>query len=268
MDKETIKSYYAGGVEKQRLILDKLEGIRSKEIIERYLPAQEIDIIDIGGATGFYSFWLQHRGHRVTLFDLTPENIDAAKAHAKESGIELADYKVGDATNMAIAENQFDLALLMGPLYHLTDRNERVKALSETKRVLKPGGVMLAAIISRYASLIDGFSRDLVKDDRFFALLNNDLDNGIHINRTENVEYFTTAFFHTIEGIKEEIKESGLKLSKLIAVESFAWIVKNFSDRISDTKYMDKLRQVINKVESNEDLVAMSPHIMVVAEKK
>jgi ubiquinone/menaquinone biosynthesis C-methylase UbiE len=267
MDKETIKSYYAGGVEKQRLILDKLEGIRSKEIIERYLPKQKIDIIDIGGATGFYSFWLQQMGHRVTLLDLTPENIDEAKAYAKSSGIELAGYEVGDATNMAMAENQFDLALLMGPLYHLTDRSERVKSLSETKRVLKPGGIMLAAIISRYASLIDGFSRNLVDDDRFFSLLNNDLDNGIHINKTENAEYFTTAFFHTVEEIKEEVKDSGLKFSKLIAVESFAWIIKNFSQRISDSKYMDKLRQVVNKVESNDDLVAMSPHIIVVAEK-
>jgi len=80
MDKETIRSYYAGGVEKQRLVIDKLEGIRSKEIIERYLPSQKIDIIDIGGATGFYAFWLQQMGHRVTLLDLTPENIDAAKA--------------------------------------------------------------------------------------------------------------------------------------------------------------------------------------------
>ncbi len=267
MDKETIKSYYAGGVEKQRLILDKLEGIRSKEIIERYLPKQKIDIIDIGGATGFYSFWLQQMGHRVTLLDLTPENIDEAKAYAKSSGIELAGYEVGDATNMAMAENQFDLALLMGPLYHLTDRSERVKSLSETKRVLKPGGIMLAAIISRYASLIDGFSRNLVDDDRFFSLLNNDLDNGIHINKTENAEYFTTAFFHTVEEIKEEVKDSGLKFSKLIAVESFAWIIKNFSERISDEKYMAKLRQVVNKVESNDDLVAMSPHIIVVAEK-
>lgn len=79
MDKDTIRSYYAGGVEKERLVIDKLEGIRSKEIIQRYLPSNPINIIDIGGATGFYSFWLAEMGHRVTLFDLTPENIEAAK---------------------------------------------------------------------------------------------------------------------------------------------------------------------------------------------
>jgi ubiquinone/menaquinone biosynthesis C-methylase UbiE len=268
MDKDIIRSYYATGVEKQRLILDKLEGIRSKEIIQRYLPSTPIDIIDIGGATGYYAFWLQQMGHRVTLFDLTPENIEVAKEYAKQNGIQLANAMVGDATDMAIDDQQFDLALLFGPLYHLTEKQDRVRSLSETKRVLKPGGIMLAAIISRYASLFDGFRRNLVDDERFFSLLNDDLRNGVHINKTENIEYFTTAFFHTLEEIRNEVKEAGLHLTKLIAVESFAWVIDNFNQRLNDADYMKKLNQVINIVESNEDLVAMSPHIIVVAEKK
>ena len=234
MNKELIKSYYATGVEKQRLILEKLEGLRSKEIIRRYLPSIPIDIIDIGGATGYYSFWLQQMGHRVTLFDLTPENIDEANVQAKQSGIQLSNAMVGDATDIQIADEQFDLALLFGPLYHLTEKKDRVKSLSETKRVLKPGGIMLAAIISRYASLFDGFRRNLVDDERFFALLNDDLRNGIHINKTDNIEYFTTAFFHTLEEIRNEVKEAGLHLVKLVAVESFAWVIDNFNQRLND----------------------------------
>lgn len=268
MDKEIIKSFYATGGEKERLILDQLEGMRSKEIIQRYLPSTPIDIIDIGGATGYYSFWLQQMGHRVTLLDLTPENIEAANEQAKQSGIQLTKSMVGDATDMDISDEQFDLALLFGPLYHLTVKKDRVKSLSETKRVLKPGGIMLAAIISRYASLFDGFRRNLVDDEQFFALLNDDLHNGIHINKTDNIEYFTTAFFHTLEEIRNEVKEAGLHLVKLIAVESFAWVIDNFNQKLNDAHYMKKLNQVINIVESKDDLVAMSPHIIVVAEKK
>ena len=207
-------------------------------------------------------------GHRVTLFDLTPEHIEWATLHAQQSGIQLTNAMVGDAMQMNMKDEQFDIALLFGPLYHLTEKKERVKALSETARVLKPGGIMLAAIISRYASLIDGFKRNLVDDDRFFSILTNDLQNGIHINKTENPEYFTTAFFHTISAIKEEVMEAGLQFKKLVAVESFAWIVDDFGKRLSDEKYMSKLNGIISQVESNEDLVAMSPHIIVVAEKK
>lgn len=268
MDKDIIKAYYAGGVEKERLIIDKLEGIRSKEIIQRYLSSTHANIVDIGGATGYYSFWLQEMGHRVTLIDLTPENIEDAKVYSKQSGIALTDAVVGDATKMPFKDEQFDMALLFGPLYHLTEKQDRVKALSETKRIMKPGGIMLAAIISRYASLFDGFRRNLVDDDNFFSILNNDLQNGIHINKTDNLEYFTTAFFHTLEEIKTEVKESGLQLIKLIAVEGFAWTIDNFNLRMKDAAYMSKLNQVLNKVESDDDLVAMSPHIIVVAEKK
>lgn len=266
MDKDIIKAYYAGGVEKERLLLDRLEGIRSKEIIKRYLPASPVNIIDIGGATGYYSFWLQELGHKVTLFDLTPENIEAANAYSKKSRVELTDAIVGDATKMPFNDEQFDMALLFGPLYHLTEKQERVKALSETRRIVKRGGFVLAAIISRYASLFDGFRRNLVDDDRFMTILNNDLQNGIHINTTDNPEYFTTAFFHTRDEIKEEVKESGLKLVKLIAVEGFAWVIDNFNQRLDDPLYMSKLNQILNRVESNDDLVAMSPHIIVVAQ--
>lgn len=268
MDKDIIKHYYAGGIEKTRLIVDKLEGLRSKEIIQRYLPSSPINIIDIGGGTGYYSFWLQQMGHQVTLFDLSPDNIEWAKSHAKESGIQLTNTQVGDATNMPFANEQFDLALLFGPLYHLTEKQDRVKALSETARILKRGSTMLAAIISRYASVFDGYRRNLVDDERFITMMNNDLQNGIHINKTDNPEYFTTAFFHSIADIKREVEESGLRLIKLVAVEGFAWVIDNFTERLKDAHYMSNLQNTLNKVESNEDIVAMSPHIIVVAEKK
>jgi SAM-dependent methyltransferase len=152
-------------------------------------------------------------------------------------------------------------------LYHLVERTERIKALQEAKRIVKPGGFILAAVISRYASLFDGFKRDLVYDDQFVSLLNNDLDTGVHLNETGNPEYFTTAYFHTPAEIKEETRESGLQLEKLVAVESFGWIADRFVEKAADKNYMHKLLSIINKLETNEDLIAMSQHIIVVAKK-
>ena len=270
MERDKIKKYYSTEIEKDRLEVDlfKLEGIRTKEIIERYLSRESMRIADIGGGAGHYAFWLQEKGHHVSLVDLSPKNIELATMFSQDTGIQLTDLEVGDATNLNFKDGQFDLALLLGPLYHLVDRNERIKALSEAKRVLTTGGTLLVAVISRYASLIDGFKRDLIIDDHFEKLLINDLQTGVHLNETENLEYFTTAYFHTPSEIMTEIAESKLKFEKLIAIESFGWIADNFNEKSADLNYMNKLRKIITMVETNSDIIAMSPHILAVAKKE
>ena len=269
MEKEVIKEFYAQEGEKERLELEifKLEGIRTKEIISRYLHKKPMTIADIGGGAGFYSFWLQQMGYSVSLVDLSPRHIELAKAQAKRTGIELSSYQTGDATQLDLPDEQFDLVLMLGPLYHLIDKDERVKALSEAKRLVKPGGYVLAAVISRYASLFDGFNRDLVNDDQFFKLLKDDLNTGIHRNETGNPEYFTTAYFHTPAEIREEVKASGLQLDKLIPVESFGWIINDFATKSTDKDYMQKLNTIIEMIEDRDDLIAMSQHVVAVGRR-
>jgi ubiquinone/menaquinone biosynthesis C-methylase UbiE len=269
MSRDKIKAFYAKKGEKDRLELEhfKLEGIRTKEIINRYLVAKNMKIADIGGGPGYYAFWLQAQGHNVSLIDLSPINIELANDHSKENGISLTQCRTGDATELDLDDNQFDLVLLLGPLYHLIHEEERIKALSEAKRIVKPGGYILSAVISRYASLFDGIKRDLITDDRFRKLLMDDLDTGIHLNETDNSEYFTSAYFHTIDEIKKETRESGLQFEKLIAVESFGWIINGFTEKSQNESFMQLLQQLLNKVEGNDDLVAMSLHIISVARK-
>ena len=167
MNKEAIIAYYEKGGEKNRLELDysMLEGIRTREIISRFLPDHSIHILDAGGGTGFYSFWLKELGHYTTLIDLSPYNIEAAKEYGSLHNVQLDGYGIADATSLDLEDNRFDMVLMMGPLYHLIEKNDRIKALSEAKRVLKPGGILLAAVISRYASLLDGFRRNLISDE-------------------------------------------------------------------------------------------------------
>jgi ubiquinone/menaquinone biosynthesis C-methylase UbiE len=269
MDRNKIRDFYAMEMEAHRLEQEpfKLEGIRTKEIIERYVKNRKLEILDVGGGAGYYSFWLQENGQNVTLVDLSPKNIELVKKYSEAAGVALKKFETGDAVSLNFPDAQFDLVLLLGPLYHLTDREERIKALSEAKRVLKPGGILLAAIISRYASLIDGFQRDLVKDDQFFKILLDDLNTGVHVNNTNNPDFFTTAFFHTTNEIVSEMAESGLRFEKLIPVESFGWIAPNFSEKEKDPAYMKKLLEVIRMVEMNEDLLPISPHLIAVAKR-
>ena len=270
MEREQIRQFYSNEMEKDRLEqeLFQLEGIRTKEIIGRYLNKKGLAIADIGGGAGYYAFWLQSMGHQVTLVDLSPRNIELVVERSKSSGVQLANARTGDATKLELGDDQFDLVLLLGPLYHLIDETERIKALKEAKRIVKPGGFVLSAVISRYASLFDGFKRDLVYDDQFAKLLVDDLQTGVHLNPTNNPEYFTTAYFHTPAEIRDEIKESGLKLEKLVAVEGFGWIINDFAKKAGDEAYMNKLTTTISVLETNDDLIAMSQHIIAVAKKE
>ena len=99
-------------------------------------------------------------------------------------------------------------------------------------------------------------------------MLIKDLDTGVHLNETNNPEYFTTARFHTPNEIKVEIIESGLKFEKLIAVESFGWMIDELAEKLKDANYLRKFQKIIDKVEANEDLIAMSPHVIAVAGKE
>lgn len=269
MDKDEVTQFYAHAIEKDRLDLDhfKLEGLRTKEIISRYLSNKALTIADVGGGAGFYTFWLHELGHRVSFVDLTPKNVELVETTAKAKGITLEHCQVGDAMQLPLADNSFDIVLLLGPLYHLTEHTQRLAALREAKRILKPGGILIAAVISRYASLFDGFRRDLIKDDQFEKILREDLKSGIHRNPTGNLEYFTTAFFHTPAQIRAEVVESGLLLQKLVAIEGAGWLIDNVSVKMTDQRYWNKVQTILQMTEDNDDLVALSPHIMVIASK-
>ena len=164
MNRDDILKYYSFEIEKNRLEheLFQLEGIRTKEIIGRYIQNKKLKIIDIGGGAGFYSFWLKEQGHNVSLIDLSPVNIELAKAYSDNKQIKLDRIEIGDAIKLNSNDKEFDIALLMGPLYHLINKEDRLKALSEVQRILKPGGIVICAFISRYASLFDTFDRDLI----------------------------------------------------------------------------------------------------------
>ena len=129
------------------------------------------------------------------------------------------DADVGDARELDAADERYDAVLLMGPLYHLTDRRDRVAALLEARRVLRRGGVLFAVAISRYASLFDSLRFERYDDPAFLSIVERDLDDGQHRNE-ENVDgWFTTAFFHHPDELEAEIREAGFELDSVVGIE-------------------------------------------------
>ena len=152
-----IIAHYESMDEAQRLHKpgSEIERLRTQELLQRYLPPPPVAILDVGGGAGVYAFWLADRGYQVHLVDGIPLHVSQAEEAARQrGGPPLASLSLGDARQLDHQESSFDGVLLLGPLYHLTERSDRIRALREARRVLRPGGMLLAAGINRFASTI------------------------------------------------------------------------------------------------------------------
>jgi ubiquinone/menaquinone biosynthesis C-methylase UbiE len=131
-------------------------------------------------------------GYQVHLIDITPLHVEVARqASARQPQAPLASAEVGDARMLPWGAALADAVLLFGPLYHLTERGDRIQALCEARRVLRPRGILLAVAISRFASALDGLCRGFLKDPQFAEIVRCDLTSGQHHNPTYRPEYFT-----------------------------------------------------------------------------
>jgi len=250
--------------ENNRMVRNPIEFIRCKEIISRFLKNEEMEIADIGGATGVFSYWLQEQGHKVHLLDYTENHIEKAKENGKNKGLMLESYVWGDARQTPYADEQFDIVLEMGPLYHLQDSDDRVKCLKEANRLLKNNGVVICEVISRYANIFEGFQKNLISDEEFIKILDENLLTGKH--NPKDTPYFTTAFFHTPDLMKNELEQAGFTAITMVAVEGFASIIDTDSF-LNDEIRKKLLFKYIRDTESIRDIFGVSAHFMAIGVK-
>jgi len=261
--------HYEQGAERGRLEKGGgyLELIRTQEIIERFLPRRQLDVLDVGGGPGVYSRWLARLGHNVTLIDPVPSHIKEARETTKRKSGEQFRARLGDARALAMPDCCADVVLMLGPLYHLARKRDRLTALREACRVLRPRGLLFGAAISRYASLIYGIKFLSIDDPVFLGILKKDLKNGQHRNPTGAKGYFTTAFFHHPKELSQEIKEAGLKLKGIFAVEGPAELLTDdMVERIlRNQEKKSRLLGLLDAVETESSLMGLSSHILAVA---
>ena len=264
-----IVRHYEAGAERGRLASGGglLELLRTQEIIKRHLPRRKADILDVGGGPGVYSKWLAEMGHHVHLVDATPSHVRQARANARTESGELFAAELGDARHLGWPQHSFDVVLLFGPLYHLTKRKDRIRALREARRVLRPGGLLFAAAISRYASLVDGLKSKYVDDPVFQRILARDLKEGQHRNPHNNSKYFTTAFFHHPNELAHEVTESGFRLKEVYAVEGPGEILMHddLERRLKRRDVRQRILGLIAAVETEPSLFGVSSHLLAVA---
>jgi len=262
-DPEVLR-HYESGREEDRISegIGQLELLRVQEVLSRHLPEPPADVLDVGGATGIHAKWLADRGYSVHIIDISPRHVARAAAELGDAGVEA---ELGDARSLPVGDGEIDVVLLFGPLYHLVEREDRLQALSEARRVVRAGGLVAVGAISRFASLFDGLARGFLFDADFVPIVERDLTEGQHRNTFARDHWFTTAFFHHPDELRQEVVEAGLAVRELVGLEGLGGWLPQLSSRWDDPASRDRIVWAARVIGTEPSLLGLSAHLLLVA---
>jgi S-adenosylmethionine-dependent methyltransferase len=181
-----------------------------------YMPPPPAKIADIGGGPGRYAIALAKVGYAVTLVDLSRDSLALAREKAEAAGVALEATVHANALDLSgLASSTYDAVLLFGPLYHLLVEEERLQAVREAMRLLRPGGSLFATFITRFAQFrwaayydATWLARDREYTERFLAT-------GIH----RHPDLFTDAYFAHPDEIVPFMESAGLSTVCMVGCE-------------------------------------------------
>jgi|SRR6185503_10537628 len=266
---ENIDRFYGSAAEEQRLSygLGPLEFERNKELISRFLPADNGFIIDVGGGPGIYAEWLTGKGYTVHLIDPIKKHIQQAEKRAAKLKRPFK-AALGEARILPFSDNSADLVIEHGPLYHLQRRSDRVAALKEACRVLKPGGAMLGFAINHSVSTLTGLLNGMIHDKQFYAMCLDELNTGLHNPPAAWPGILPEAFFHKPAELLDEIAEAGFTDADMFAVEGMVWLDSKYFETRSNPEKKEAMMNLLKATEQNPELLCFSPHMMAKGRKR
>ncbi len=265
-DREILE-YYGRGKERDRLEggYGPLERERTREVLSRSLPPPPATVADIGGGAGVHALWLASLGYSVHLRDPAPLHVEQAEADARKRRLRLASVGIGDARKVDLDDGSVDAALLLGPLYHLQEAADRRAALEEARRVLRAGGCLAVAAISRWAPVLDGLKLGLLEDEGHLGVLDEAQETG----RFDPVPAsgFTRAYMHRPGELREEVASAGFEVENLVGLEGVGFALSDFAERWADPRKREALLEAARRIEGVPELLGLSPHLLLVARR-
>lgn len=278
---KTVLARYNAGIEKNRLRtgIGIIEFERTKEILLENLPKPPAVIYDIGGGYGEYSWWLASLGYEVHLFDLSETNIDMSSEMADEyRDCSLKSAIVCDARSVPCADKSADAILLMGPLYSITEFEERIAAIKESFRLLKDNGVLFSAALTPYSVLLPRITA--YHDDN--SNIKNELDNpdvisiieralcdGCYINPERRIANgLGSSHLHTAKELKDELLYGGFVTSAVHGVMGGAWLAPNLDELLEKEETKKVLMKTVRMLDMHEEIIGLSGHLLAVSRKE
>lgn len=234
----------------------RMELVRTQELLRRFLPPAPARVLDVGGGTGIHAEWLVKDGYDVALVDPVPRHVEAALA--------VCPAVVGDARRLPEPDDTFDVVQLLGPLYHLPDPVDRQRALAEASRVAKPGGLVAAAAINRYASLFEHVAYAHLHTERIHNSVSKILETAVY----DGARGFTLSYFHRAEELVTELVTSGLEDVQVFGIEGPAWSLVKAAEQQPGEGPTDELiasaLDAARMAEPYPELLAASSHLLAV----
>ena len=220
--------------------------------------------LDVGCGPGALAAVLADRlgGSSVAAVDPSPQFVKACRERLPD-----VDVREAPAEALPFEDGSVDAALLLGPLYHLPERSDRQAALSEAKRILRPEGLAFAAGISRYAGVLDGLVVHPAMDDQIVTMRQRAVGDGRYRNDTDNLRYFTTAYFHRPEDLARELRAAGFQGARVLGVEGPGWLLADFDARWAEPVTRERILQVARLVEEEPSIVGVSAHLLGIARR-
>jgi len=267
-DRSIIEAHYARGLEADRLEVDgpgMLEFARTTEIIDRRLPPAPAVVADIGGGPGRYTAWLAGRGYRVEHRDLVSLHVEQVRASM--DGSPMVRSEVGDALDLDLDDACVDAVLLLGPIYHLRRRADRLGALREARRIVRPGGPVFVAAISRWAPRIDGVLRQRLYGD--YPVFIDAVAEVERVGWTQPLHDGSfTAYCHRPGPLRTEVRAAGLDVADLVSVEGPAFMLSDLAERLADPVDREVVLDSLRATERVPELLGIGPHLLVTAVRR
>ncbi|WP_248961829.1 class I SAM-dependent methyltransferase [Sphaerisporangium perillae] len=254
-----VMGHYLQGREDGRLRSgrNRLEFWRTQDVLRRVLPPAPARVLDVGGASGVHAEWLAADGYDVELIDPVPTHVEQA---GRLAGVVA---RLGDARALEAADASADAVLLLGPLYHLTTRGDRVRALAEARRVARPGGMVAAATISRWAAVHHMIRLDRYTDPAVREVADECARTGL-LRENDGVG-FTTAYFHDSDEIIGEFADAGLPDARRHALEGVFALYADIDEWLDDPERRALLLDVARRSEHEPTLLGVADHMITVA---